>query len=104
MYSGYLGLVLLGSALTALGLMISALTAKQIVAAAVSLGLFSLLWMLDSVAALLPDPFDRVLIGMSLLAHFTPLATGAMYASNFGFFLGATLLGLFLTVRALARR
>ncbi|HZP92809.1 MAG TPA: ABC transporter permease subunit [Burkholderiales bacterium] len=103
-YSGYLGLVLLGSALTALGLVISALTANQIVAAVVSLGLFSLLWMLDSVAALLPDPFDSFLISLSLLAHFTPLATGAMYASNFGFFLSVTLLGLFLTVRALARR
>jgi hypothetical protein len=38
------------------------------------------------------------------LAHFTPLATGAMYTSDFGFFLSITLLGLFLTVRALARR
>ncbi|HTO43547.1 MAG TPA: ABC transporter permease [Burkholderiales bacterium] len=103
-YSGYLGLILLGSALTALGLMISALTANQIVAAVVSLGLFSLLWMLDSVAALLPDPFGNFLVGASLLAHFTPLATGAMYTSNFGFFFSVTLLGLFLTVRALARR
>ncbi|MBI1397929.1 MAG: ABC transporter permease subunit [Betaproteobacteria bacterium] len=103
-YSGYLGLVLIGSSLTALGLMLSAMTANQIVAAVVSLGLFSLLWMLDSIAAMLPDPFDRILIGLSLLAHFTPLATGAMYTSDFGFFFSVTLLGLFLAVRALARR
>ena len=103
-YSGYLGLVLMGSALTALGLFISALTANQIVAAVVSLGLFSLLWMLDTAAALLPDPFESFVINLSLLAHFTPLATGAMYTSDFGFFLSLTLLGLFLTVRALARR
>jgi len=103
-YTGYLGLLLLGAALTALGLMVSALTANQVVAAVVSLGLFSLLWMLDSIAALLPDPFGNVLLGLSLLAHFTPLATGAMYTSDFGFFLSVTLLGLFLTVRALARR
>ena len=103
-YTGYLGLILLGAALTALGLMVSALTANQIVAAVVSLGLFSLLWMLDSIASLLPDPFENYLLGLSLLAHFTPLATGAMYVSDFGFFLSVTLLGLFLTVRALARR
>jgi len=103
-YTGYLGLILLGGALTALGLMVSALTSNQIVAAVVSLGLFSLLWMLDSIAALLPDPFGHFLLGLSLLAHFTPLATGAMYASDFGFFLSITLLGLFLSVRALARR
>jgi len=103
-YTGYLGLILTGAALTALGLMISALTANQVVAAVISLGLFSLLWMLDSAAALLPDPFDNFLTGLSLLAHFTPLAIGAMYTSDFGFFLSVTLLGLFLTVRALARR
>lgn len=103
-YSGYLGLVAMGAALTALGVMISALTANQIVAAAISLGLFSLLWMLDSAAALLPDPFESILINLSLLAHFTPFATGAMYTSDFGFFLSVTLLGLFLAIRALARR
>jgi len=103
-YTGYLGLILLGAALTALGLMVSALTANQIVAAVVSLGLFSLLWMLDTIASLLPDPFGNLLLGLSLLAHYTPLATGAMYTSDFGFFLSVTLLGLFLAVRALARR
>lgn len=103
-YSGYLGLVLLGGALTALGLAISALTANQIVAAAVSLGLFLLMWMLDSLGSLLPDPYDAIVINLSLLAHFTPFATGALYLSDFGFFTTTILLGLLLSVRALARR
>jgi ABC-2 type transport system permease protein len=103
-YSGYVGLVLIGSALTSLGLMLSALTANQVVAAVISLGLFSLLWMLDSIASLLPEPLESLLINLSLLAHFTPMATGAMYTSDLGFFVSLTLLGLFLTVRALARR
>jgi len=102
-YSGYLGLMLLGAALLSIGLMISALTANQIVAAVVSLGLFGLLWSIDTLASLLPDPFENWLIGLSLLAHFTPFAVGAMYVSDFGFFLSVILLGLFLTVRALAR-
>lgn len=103
-YSGYLGLVLLGGALTALGLAISALTANQIVAATVSLGLFLLMWMLDSLGALLPVPYDAIVINLSLLAHFTPFATGALYLSDFGFFTTLILLGLLLSVRALARR
>jgi ABC-2 type transport system permease protein len=102
-YSGYLGLVLFGAALLAIGLMLSALTTNQIVAAVVSLGLFGLLWAIDTLAALLPQPFENWLLGLSLLAHFTPFAVGAMYASDFGFFLSVVLLGLFLTVRALAR-
>ena len=102
-YSGYLGLILFAAALVAIGLMISALTANQIVAAVVSLGLFGILWAIDTLASLLPHPFENWLLGLSLLAHFTPFAVGAMYLSDFGFFLTVVLLGLFLTVRALAR-
>jgi ABC-2 type transport system permease protein len=102
-YSGYLGLVLFGAALLSIGLMLSALTANQIVAAVVSLGLFGLLWAIDTLASLLPQPFENWLLGLSLLAHFTPFAVGAMYTSDFGFFLSVVLLGLYLTVRALAR-
>jgi ABC-2 type transport system permease protein len=103
-YSGYIGLLMLGAALVSIGLMISALTANQIVAAVVSLGLFGLLWAIDTLASLLPHPFENWLLGLSLLAHFTPFAVGAMYVSDVGFFLTVILLGLFLTVRALARR
>jgi ABC-2 type transport system permease protein len=103
-YSGYLGLVLFTATLVALGLTVSALTANQIVAAVVSLGLFLLLWMIDTLGSLLPYPFDNVVLSLSLLAHFTPFATGAMYLSDIGFFVSLILLGLFLSVRALARR
>ena len=103
-YGGYLGLVLLAGALVSLGLAVSALTANQIVAAVVSLGIFGILWSIDSLASLLPAPMENWFIGLSLLARFTPFATGAMYTSDFGFFLALILLGLFLTVRALARR
>lgn len=103
-YSGYLGLILLAGALVSIGLAISALTANQIVAAVASLGVFGILWAIDSLAALLPAPVDNWFIGLSLLARFNPFAIGVMYTSDFGFFLAVTLLGLFLTVRALARR
>ena len=102
-YSGYLGLVLFTASLVALGLTISALTANQ-VAAIVSLRLFLLLWLLDTLGSLLPYPFDNVVLSFSLLAHFTPFATGAMYLSDVGFFVSLILLGLFLSVRALVRR
>lgn len=103
-YGGYLGLVLLGGALVAVGLAISALTSNQIVAATVALGVFLLMWMLDSLGSLLPDPFDIFVVNLSLTAHFTPFATGALFLSDFGFFSTLILLGLLLSVRALARR
>jgi len=102
--SGYLGLVLLASALTAMGLAISAWTANQVVAAAIGMGLFLLMWMVDTLAQLLPDPFDNFFMNFSLLAHFTPLATGGLYLSDVGYFLTLTLLGLLFAMRSLARR
>jgi ABC-2 type transport system permease protein len=103
-YGGYLGLVLLASTLTALGLAASALTANQVVAAMVAIGISFLAWTIDTLAAMLPDALERVLISLSLLARLTPFATGAMYLSDLGFFVSTTLLGLFLATRALARR
>jgi len=104
LYGGCLGLVLLASLLTALGLALSAVTANQVVAATLTLGLALLLWLVDSLAAVLPAPWDELILNCSLLAHFTPFATGALHLSDAGFFVTATLLGLFLAVRALARR
>ena len=103
-YSGYLGLALLASTLVSLGLAVSALTSNQVIAAIVTIGVSFLLWMVDTLAGMLPDALERVVISLSLLARFTPFATGAMYASDAGFFISTTLLALFIAVRALARR
>ena len=70
----------------------------------VALGVFLLLWMVDSLGALLPDPYDQIVTNASLLAHFTPFATGALYLSDLGFFIALTLFGLFLSLRSLERR
>lgn len=103
-YSGYLGLLLLASALVAGGLTASALTSNQIVAAVASLGVFGLLWAVDGLASFAPGPLENWILGLSLLGRFTPFATGALYLSDAGFFLVATLLGLLICVRSLARR
>jgi ABC-2 type transport system permease protein len=103
-YSGYLGLALFASTLVSLGLMISALTSNQVVAAIVTIGVSFMMWTIDTLAAMMPDALERILINLSLLARFTPFATGAMYTSDFGFFVTTTLLALFLAMRALTRR
>ncbi|MGH8596913.1 MAG: ABC transporter permease [Gammaproteobacteria bacterium] len=102
-YAGYLGLTLLAAALVALGLWISALTTNQIVAAIAAMGLSLLLWVGDSLGNLLPDPYDALVVKLSLAAHFTPFSIGALYLSDLGYFLTVILLGLFFSVRALAR-
>jgi ABC-2 type transport system permease protein len=103
-YSGYLGLLLFGSALVGAGLLASALTANQVVAAIISLSVFLLLWIIDNFGYLLPSPFDALVVNLSLSVHFRPFAVGSLYLSDIGFFLSVTLLTLLLSVRALARR
>ena len=103
-FSGYLGLLLLGAALVGLGLLTSALTDNQIIAALLSLSVFLLLWIIDEFGYLLPDPLDTLVVNLSLSVHFKPFATGSLYFSDVAFYLSATLLSLFLSVRALAWR
>jgi ABC-2 type transport system permease protein len=103
-FSGYLGLVLLAGALVGVGLLMSALTNNQIVAALLSLSIFLLLWIIDEYGHLLPDPFDSLVTNMSLSVHFKPFATGSLYLTDVAFYLSATMLSLFLSVRALAWR
>jgi ABC-2 type transport system permease protein len=103
-FSGYLGLVLLGGALVGVGLLASAVTTNQIIAALLSLSVFLLLWIIDDFGYLLPEPFDTIVVNLSLSGHFKPFATGSLYLSDAAFYLSTTLLTLFLSVRALAWR
>ena len=103
-YSGFLGLFLLAGALSAVGLLVSGLTANQIVAAVIAMGIGILMWMIASIGYLLPDPFDTIVTSLSFVAHFTPFATGALFLSDLGFFLTVMLACLLLSVRTLARR
>jgi ABC-2 type transport system permease protein len=103
-FSGYLGLVLFAGALVGVGLLTSALTNNQIIAALLSLSIFLLLWIIDEYGHILPDPFDTLLVNMSLSVHFKPFATGSLYLTDVAYFLSAAMLSLFLSVRALAWR
>jgi gliding motility-associated transport system permease protein len=103
-YSGYLGLLLFGSALVGTGLLASALTTNQVIAALISLSVFLILWIIDNFGWLLPSPADTLVVNLSLAVHFRSFAVGSVYLSDVGFFLSVTLMTLFLTVRALARR
>lgn len=103
-YSGYLGLALLGGALVGTGILCSTLAASQLVAALLSLSVFLLLWIIDDFGYLLPDPLDTLVVNLSLSGHFKPFATGSLYLSDIAFYVSAALLSLFLSVRALSWR
>jgi ABC-2 type transport system permease protein len=103
-YSGYLAVALHASLLVSIGLLMSSLTENQVVAAALSLGVFLMLWFADSVAYLLPPPFDSFAVNLSLIGHFKPTTSGSVFLSDIGYFVTVCLLALFLTTRKLAER
>ncbi len=101
---GYLALALHASLLVAIGLLMSSITENQVVAAALSIGTFLMLWFADSVSYLLPPPFDSFAINLSLIGHFKPMVSGSVFLSDIGYFVTASMLALFLTAWGLAQR
>jgi ABC-2 type transport system permease protein len=102
--TGYLAMALLSSLLVAIGLLASSLTENQVIAAALSLGLFLMLWFADSVATMLPGALEPLALNLSLIGHFRPLATGSVFLSDAMYFVSATLCALWLASRRLADR
>lgn len=98
--SGYLGLLLYGVSLLALGLFISTLTENQIVAGVLSFGAILLLWMVDVVAQGATAGPRAVLGYVSILGHLDDFIRGVLTSSNVIFYVSLLTLGLFLTFRS----
>lgn len=104
MVSGYIALACLAAALVSVGILISCYTENQVMAAAFSVGIFLMLWFIDSVTIMLPGSLQGFALNFSLIGHFKPIATGSVFASDIGYFLSITLLALWLATRRLQER
>lgn len=101
---GYATLILLACLLVAVGVLASSLTENQVIAAALSMGLFLMLWFADAVAPMLPHALEPLALNLSLIGHFKPLVTGSVFLSDVMYFISATLVALWLACRRLAYR
>ncbi|HEY7182116.1 MAG TPA: ABC transporter permease [Blastocatellia bacterium] len=101
MWSGYLGIFLLGASLLALGSFISSLTENQIVAGVVTFVVFLLLWILDFGARDSSTTFGEVMKYISILQHYESFGQGVIDTSSIIFYLSVVAVGLFLTLRNL---
>jgi ABC-2 type transport system permease protein len=99
--TGYLGLLLYGVAILALGLFISTLTENQIVAGVLSFGAILLLWMVDVLAQGSTATTRTVLEYLSILGHLDDFIRGVLGTSDVVFYLSLMALGLFLTYRSI---
>ncbi len=99
------GLVLLGASFIALGILVSSLTENQMVAAILSMVLILALYILQIVANYVSvEWIAKALTSIAFSARYQPFTNGLFDLSNVLFFVSATVVFLFLTVRVLEKR
>jgi len=98
---GYLGLILQGGCLLAIGTFISTATRNQIVAGVATFGVCLLLWVLDWVSQFESSPLFSVISYLSVTSHFESFARGVLDAKDAVYYVSMIVFGLFLTARSM---
>ena len=101
MMIGYLGLLLQGGCMLALGGFVSACTKDQIVACVGGFWILLLLWVISWVSSLDSTPILKVVGYLSILDHMDSFSKGVLDSKDAIFFISMIFLGLFLTGRAM---
>jgi ABC-2 type transport system permease protein len=101
LFCAYLGVLLLGGALLALGSLFSSLTENQIIAAVLTLGVFLILWVIDFGARNTSSGIGAVVSYLSVVKHYDDFTRGILDSGNVVFYLSLILLSIFLTIRSL---
>ena len=105
-FSGYLGIVLVGALFISIGLFCSSLTRSQVVAAVTAAAILFLVtiipWWLGTRATL--TGFWRGVAEQSIFRRYTDFSKGVIDTGNLVFFIAATAVFLFLTMKVLESR
>lgn len=101
--TGYLGLILLTSAMMAIGTLTSAVTENQIVAAVLGFGILLLLWLIEA-AGNIATGSATVLSYLSMPSHYNDFARGAINLEDVVYYVSVTIGALFIATRMLETR
>lgn len=99
--TGYLGLLLVGAAFLSVGLLASALTENQIVAATNTFPVLVLFWVLGFASFVAPPGMSKLLESLSTLAHLEKFNQGLIDTGDLAFFILFTAFFLFTAIRVL---
>ena len=102
--SGYLGLLLLVASFIPMGLLCSALTENQIVAAVLTFGVLLIFWVIGWSAESASYSAREIIQYMSITDHLEELTKGVIDTKDIVFYLSFSVFGLFLTKMALESR
>ncbi|MBN1992557.1 MAG: ABC transporter permease subunit [Anaerolineae bacterium] len=103
-FSGYLGVILLGAVLLGFGMLTSAMSANQIVAAVLGVALGLTFWLAGGLGNTFPGFLGSLLEYLSLQQHFFDFLLGLITSTNIVYFLSVTAASLFLATRVLEMR
>lgn len=99
--TGYLGLILQGGTILAIGTFISTTTKNQIIAGASTFSICLLLWVLSWVSSYNQASWAQAVAYCSILTHFEPFSRGIVDTKDLVFYGSAIFLALFITSRSL---
>ncbi len=99
---GYIGMILLGAAYASVGLFASTLSRHQLVAAIVGIAILSVFAILmQTLVAHAPEPLNYIAARLNAMTYFKDFSRGVFDTRGVVYFLSATILMLFLSVKAL---
>lgn len=99
--TGFLGLLLQGGTVLAIGSFISSTTKNQIIAGGATFSICLLLWVLSWVSSYNETAIGQAIAYCSILTHYEPFSKGIIDTKDVVFYVSAIFLGLFMTARSL---
>ncbi len=102
----FLGLLLLGLAMTAINVFLSSLTESQMIAAIMGFAVGLFVYLYDSIVSVASsaETLYNILLELSFLEHYENFTVGILNISDVVFFLSVIALFVFLTVRVVEKR
>jgi len=100
-FTGYLGLYLLGVCCLSIGIFASTVTNNQIVSAVLAGLILFALWFVGTAASFLPENIGEIVSYFSFSTYYTDFITGIIDTRGIVFYLSISVLFLFLSIRSL---
>ncbi len=101
----YLGFVLLWGSFIAVGVLISALTESQMIAAVFTFAVLLLIYFMDTIAGNISNPvIQKIALWFSLFKRYNDFQNGILSISNIIYYISFIFLILFFTVRSIEKR
>ncbi len=102
--AGYVGLILFGAAFLAIGVLASAVTQNQVIAALVAVAILLALWLISAFANAVRGPISDTLSYLSIINHYSDFSRGVIDSKDVIYYLSVIVVALFLATRTLETR